>query len=141
MDYGFQISSVVKNNLNPVWENESFTFRIPTLKNMVLRCRILDEDFGFKEDDKLGWCKIKLDELELKDNSDEPVEVERVVDRRFMADDGTIRLKLWYTEDDYISQEFTRRSATSSTTSAPDPSIQQQSCGIKTPEVTNEIEC
>jgi Ca2+-dependent lipid-binding protein len=63
VDYGSQRSSTKNDNLNPVW-GETFTFTIPTIDNMVLTCKLRDDDTGSRHD-KLGWCKIKLEELGL----------------------------------------------------------------------------
>jgi Ca2+-dependent lipid-binding protein len=90
-DYGFQRSSVKKNDRNPVY-NETFIFNnIPTLNNMVLKVRILDDDIG--RDDKVGHCKIKLEDLGLTSS---PMSIDRVVDRNLLAKNGRVHLKLSY---------------------------------------------
>ena len=61
---------------------------------MVLTCTVKDEDTGSK-DDKLGKCKIKLEELGL---GPDPMDIEKVIDRNIMTDHGKIFLKLSYTE-------------------------------------------
>ncbi|CAB9500600.1 Synaptotagmin-6 [Seminavis robusta] len=91
VDYGFQKSSIKNDNLNPVY-GESFTFNIPTLDNMVLTCKIKDDDTG-SFDDKLGWCKINLEKLGLTET---PMEIDRVVDRNVITANGKIFLKLSY---------------------------------------------
>merc|ERR1712224_674897 len=94
-DYGYQISSCKKNDLNPVY-GETFTWNnLPTdLTNMVLKVRIMDEDFGSR-DDKVGYCKIKLDELGLGRNW---VQVDRVIDRNIFTANGMIHLRMSYTD-------------------------------------------
>ena len=62
-----------KNDLNPEY-NETFTFEVESVKNMVLHVGVWDDDIGF--DDKLGGCEIKLDEMDL---SPEPRGVDRYV--------------------------------------------------------------
>ena len=62
---------------------------------MVLTCVVKDEDTGSK-DDKLGKCKIKLEGMGL---SEEPMDVEKVIDRNIITDHGKIFLKLSYKED------------------------------------------
>ncbi|KAG7342855.1 C2 domain containing protein [Nitzschia inconspicua] len=91
-DYGFQRSSVKKNDVNPVYD-ETFVFNnIPTLNNMVLKVKILDDDIGSR-DDKVGHCTIKLEDLGL---SSSPMVVERVVDRNLISKNGRVHLKLSY---------------------------------------------
>jgi len=97
-DYGNQTSSEKANNLNPVFE-ETFTFTIPTLENMVLTCKVMDADFGSR-DDKVGSCKIKLQDLGL---SMSPKQIERVIDRNLIAKNGMIHLTLSYTDWNKIS--------------------------------------
>ena len=60
-DYGKKCSSKKKDELNPEY-NEEFTFSdIPTLHNMVLKVKVMDDDIF--SDDKVGKCKIKLDKI------------------------------------------------------------------------------
>ena len=92
MDYGFQKSTTKNNNLNPVY-GETFHFAIPTLKNMVLKCVIMDED-GVSRDDKLGWCKFKLDTLGLTAT---PKAFREVVDRNLFTSNAEIFVELSYT--------------------------------------------
>jgi Ca2+-dependent lipid-binding protein len=91
-NFGKAESTHKKGDCNPVY-NETFTFEIPSLKNMVLHVKVKDEDWGL--DDKLGWCKIKLDELGL---SATPTGIERTVDNNVVRKDGKIYLQLSYTE-------------------------------------------
>jgi Ca2+-dependent lipid-binding protein len=72
--YGKQTSSKKKNELNPVY-GETFTFDdVPSLNNMVLHVKVLDDDMG--PDDKLGSCHIKLENLKM------PAETETVIDNK-----------------------------------------------------------
>ena len=93
-DFGYQRSSVKSNNLNPVY-GETFTWnQVPSdLKNMVLKVRVMDEDFGSR-DDKVGHCTIKLGDLGL---SSRPMTVDRVIDRNLLTKNGMIHLKLSFT--------------------------------------------
>lgn len=92
-DYGDKQSSKKKNDLNPVY-NEDFHFSdIPSLDNMVLKVKIMDDDIG--RDEELGSCKIKLEDLGL---SSTPKHVEKVVDRKLFRSNATIYLKLSYSE-------------------------------------------
>lgn len=59
---------------------------------MVLTCKLRDEDTGSR-DDKMGWCKIKLEKLGL---SASPMDIEKVVDRNVGRSNGKIHLKLSY---------------------------------------------
>ena len=78
--------------MNPVY-HEEFTFDVPSLKNLVLRVKVMDDDILF--DDKMGSCSIKLDELGL---GEEPLGVERVIDRNLIAKDARLFLRLSYKE-------------------------------------------
>jgi Ca2+-dependent lipid-binding protein len=95
-DFGKQESSHKKGTCNPVY-HETFTFsNLPSLKNMVLTIRVYDEDIG--RDDKLGYCKIELDQLDL---SDKPRTFQKVVDRkglvgRIFKNEAIIHLQLSY---------------------------------------------
>ena len=91
IDYGKQRSTTKKDLLSPVW-GETYTFNIPTLDNMVLTCTLKDEDAGSK-DDKMGWCKIKLENLGL---SATPMDVSEVVDRNIGRSNGRLHMKLSY---------------------------------------------
>lgn len=91
-DFGEMVSSKKKNEQNPVY-SEDFKFEIPTLENMELTCTVMDDDFGL--DDKLGRCKIKLDDLDL---SAEPLEVRKKVDDNRFSPDSWIFLKLTWGE-------------------------------------------
>lgn len=89
--FGKQESSHKSNVLSPVY-NETFHFsEIPSLNNMVLSVTIMDDDIG--GDDKLGSCKIKLENLGLTTT---PKNVEHVVDRKLFRSNAVIHLKLSY---------------------------------------------
>jgi Ca2+-dependent lipid-binding protein len=91
-DLGSQRSSIKKNEVNPVYD-ETFIFNnVPTLDNMVLKVRIMDDDVGSR-DDKVGHCNIKLEELGLTSS---PMVVERVVDRNMLRKNGRVHLRLSY---------------------------------------------
>lgn len=91
--YGKKKSTKKKGELNPVY-GETFTWEdLPGLKNMVLNIKVMDDDPGF--DDKLGSCKIKLDELGLGEN---PTGIERTVDNNLIRKDSKIYLQLSYKE-------------------------------------------
>jgi Ca2+-dependent lipid-binding protein len=91
-DLGSQRSSIKKNEINPVYD-ETFIFNnVPTLDNMVLKVKIMDDDVGSR-DDKVGHCNIKLEELGLTSS---PMVVERVVDRNMFRKNGRVHLRLSY---------------------------------------------
>ncbi|CAB9505624.1 Synaptotagmin-1 [Seminavis robusta] len=93
-DYGYQKSSTKSNDCNPVY-GESFTWNnIDELKNLVLKVRIMDSDFGSR-DDKVGNCTIHLDKLGL---SNRPMDVNEVVDRNMFTANGMIHLKVSFDE-------------------------------------------
>jgi len=91
-DYGEQKSSKKKDDLNPEY-GETFEFEIPTLNNMVLTCKVMDDDPLF--DDKIGKCKIKLEDMPL---SEEPMGIDRVIDDNWFSKDAVMYLRLSYTE-------------------------------------------
>ena len=65
-NYGRKTSTKKRGELNPVF-GETFEFDdVPSLKNLVLNVKVMDDDPGF--DDKLGSCKIDLEELGLGPN-------------------------------------------------------------------------
>merc|ERR1712037_682410 len=86
-DMGEMKSTTKQNDLNPVY-NETFNFNIPTLDNMELSVKVMD-------DDKMGKCKIKLDGLDL---SGSPTAVEEKVYNRVFGKDSYVHLELSYTE-------------------------------------------
>lgn len=91
-NYGRMTSSVKKNERNPVY-NETFVFRdIPTLENMELTVKVMDEDTDSR-DDKLGKCKFKLSKMDL-----EPVPqvFRKSIDRNPFSKDSHIFLKISY---------------------------------------------
>lgn len=60
---------------------------------MVLKCKIMDKDP--LKDDKLGYCKFKLDEMDLNTT---PQAFEKVVDNNIFVKDGKIHVKLSFEE-------------------------------------------
>jgi Ca2+-dependent lipid-binding protein len=84
-DYGTQISSTKSGERNPVWD-ETFTFNVDTLNNMVLSLKVFDDDVGSK-DDKCGNCKVKL---ENEDISSSPKRFEKTIDFNLLSRNGVI---------------------------------------------------
>jgi Ca2+-dependent lipid-binding protein len=75
--YGKKESTKKKNVLSPEYD-ETFEFPdIPSLNNMVLRVKIMDDDIGL--DTEIGSCKINLEHLGLTET---PKTVEEVVDKK-----------------------------------------------------------
>jgi len=92
-DLGEKRSSRKKNEQNPVY-GEDFTFDAPdTLNNLELTVTVMDDDVG--PDEKLGGCRILLEDLDL---SPEPMEVRRRVDNNLFSPDSWIFLKISYGE-------------------------------------------
>mmetsp|Transcript_5907 Transcript_5907/g.13458 ORF Transcript_5907/g.13458 Transcript_5907/m.13458 type:complete len:132 (-) Transcript_5907:113-508(-) len=91
-DYGEMKSTTKNNELNPVY-GETFHFNIPSLDNMELSVKVMDEDII--SDDKMGKCKIKLEKLGL---SETPMRVEEKVYNRIFGKDSYVHLDLSYTE-------------------------------------------
>merc|ERR1719510_1032163 len=61
-DYGEKKSTKKSNELNPVYD-EYFTYSdLPSLNNMELTCKVMDDDM-LTGDDKLGKVKIDLEKL------------------------------------------------------------------------------
>ena len=90
--YGDMKSTTKSNELNPVY-GETFSFNIPSLNNMELSVKVMDDDIV--SDDKMGKCKIKLEKLEL---SATPLLIEEKVYNRIFGKDSYVHLKLSYTE-------------------------------------------
>jgi Ca2+-dependent lipid-binding protein len=92
-NFGEKKSSRKKSELSPVY-NETFTFEnLPGLKNLELTCKIIDDDK--LDTDKMGKCKIKLEDLNLGPH---PIMIDRVVDANLFSKDARIYLRLSYTE-------------------------------------------
>jgi Ca2+-dependent lipid-binding protein len=96
-NYGKKISSKKKNDLNPEY-GETFEFpNVPTLKNLVLHVRVLDDDIGF--DDVLGSCNINLEKLK----EGKPMEIEKVIEHKktggWFSKKAKIYLKVSYTSE------------------------------------------
>lgn len=92
-DFGDQKSSKKKDELNPEYD-ETFTFEVPSsigLNNLVLTCKVMDDDM--LRDDKIGSCKIQLEDLDL---TSEPSGIDRVVDNNWFSSDARIYLELSY---------------------------------------------
>jgi Ca2+-dependent lipid-binding protein len=92
---GNYTSSKKTNDLSPVF-NETFTFEVPSIDNMVLHCQVWDSDIGV--DDSLGKVSIKLEDMRL---SADPTEVERVVDPKkdkWFSKKARMSLKISYIE-------------------------------------------
>lgn len=87
---GTKKSSKKKDECNPVYE-EDFIWNLETLNNMELTVTVMDDDIV--SDDKLGKCKIKLEDLEL---GEEFIEVNRKVDNNIFSKDAWIFLKIKY---------------------------------------------
>mmetsp|Transcript_12060 Transcript_12060/g.18191 ORF Transcript_12060/g.18191 Transcript_12060/m.18191 type:complete len:91 (+) Transcript_12060:452-724(+) len=73
--------------------NYQFHYNIPTLDNMELTVKVMDDDV--LKDDKMGKCKIKLEKLGL---SDSPTPLREKVYNRVFGDDSYVFLTLTYTE-------------------------------------------
>lgn len=93
VDYGYQKTSTKSGDLNPVWD-ETFSFNIPTLDNMVLSCRVMDADVG-SSDDKAGKCKIKLEHEEI---SSSPKRITKTVDFNLLSSNGELVLDISFEE-------------------------------------------
>eukprot|EP00563_Minutocellus_polymorphus_P001577 CAMPEP_0181040626 /NCGR_PEP_ID=MMETSP1070-20121207/11148_1 /TAXON_ID=265543 /ORGANISM="Minutocellus polymorphus, Strain NH13" /LENGTH=131 /DNA_ID=CAMNT_0023118647 /DNA_START=68 /DNA_END=463 /DNA_ORIENTATION=+ len=91
-DFGEMKSSKKKDEQNPVY-GEDFHFNIPTLNNMELKIKVMDDDVG--RDEELGECKIKLEKLDL---GPEAMDIKRKVDNNIFSPDAFVFLKLSYTE-------------------------------------------
>jgi len=91
-DHGEQKSTTKENELNPVY-GETFHYNIPTLDNMELTVKVMDDDV--LKDDKMGKCKIKLEKLGL---SGTPRHVKEKVHNRIFGEDSYVFLTLTYTE-------------------------------------------
>mmetsp|Transcript_77946 Transcript_77946/g.108309 ORF Transcript_77946/g.108309 Transcript_77946/m.108309 type:complete len:137 (+) Transcript_77946:138-548(+) len=90
-------STKKKNDCNPEYD-ETFTFEeVPTTENMLLHIKVMDDDFGF--DDNLGGCTIHLEKLDL---SEEPTEVDAVIDNKegggWFSKKAKIYLEIAYSE-------------------------------------------
>jgi Ca2+-dependent lipid-binding protein len=90
MDFREMKLTTKANKLNPEY-GETFHFNIPTLDNMELTVKVMDNDFT--GDDSLRKCKIKLEGL-----ADGPVDVEEKVSNSIFGKDSYITLKLSYSK-------------------------------------------
>ena len=94
--YGKKESTKKRNDLNPEY-NEVFEFEgVPSLNNMILKIWVVDDDIGV--DKKIGYCEIKLEDLEIKQDLGETVS--KVIERKegFFKSDAVIHLKLSFRE-------------------------------------------
>ena len=92
-DFGTKYSTKKKDDLNPEW-GETFTFEnVPGLNNLVLKVTVKDDDPIV--DDKLGSCKINLEELGL---TSDPTGIDRVVDNNIICKDARIFLRISFEE-------------------------------------------
>jgi Ca2+-dependent lipid-binding protein len=92
-NFGEKKSSTKNDETNPIY-NETFTWEIPSnmgINNLVLWVKIMDDDL--LKDDKIGKCKINLEDLDL---SPTPLSLERVVDNNILTKDARIYLKISY---------------------------------------------
>jgi Ca2+-dependent lipid-binding protein len=92
-DFGTQISSTKQGEINPVWD-ETFTFNVDTLNNMMLYLRVYDDDIG-SGDDKCGKCRVKL---EHEDITSDPKRFERTIDFNLLSRNGTLTFEVSYEE-------------------------------------------
>eukprot|EP00980_Cylindrotheca_fusiformis_P008406 scaffold1776_cov106-Cylindrotheca_fusiformis.AAC.5 len=86
-------SSKKKNTLNPEYD-ETFTFPVPSLENLVLHVNVYDDDIGF--DKKIAAVDIDIEAMKLDSN---PKLVERTIDEKkgkWFAKDSKIVLNLSY---------------------------------------------
>lgn len=94
-NYGKKKSTKKKGDLNPVY-GETFEWDdVKSLKNLVLWVKVMDDDFGIMNDDKLGKCKIDLEELGL---SATPTGTDRVIDNNLIRKDARIFLQISWEE-------------------------------------------
>jgi len=94
-DLGTKESSAINDERDPVF-NETFVFEdVDELKNMELKVKVMDHDAGL-EDDKLGGCTIKLDDLDLEPT---PTHVRRKVDDNVFGGDAYIFLNISHGEE------------------------------------------
>ena len=94
-DYSNKVLSKKKDELNHV-RKEEFTFcSILTLHNMVLKVKVLDNDFI--SNDKIGSYKIKLEDIDF--TSGKLYESIWVIDHNGFSKDTEIFLTLIWTED------------------------------------------
>jgi len=91
-DMGDKKSTKKKDEPNPVYD-ETFVWNIPGINNMELTCKVMDDDIA--SDDKIGHCKIKLEDLGL---TPEPQEFSYKVDNNLFSKDAYIYLKISYEE-------------------------------------------
>jgi Ca2+-dependent lipid-binding protein len=92
-DFGDRTSSKKKDESNPEY-GETFTWAdIPSLDNLVLKVKVMDDDII--SDDKIGSVNIKLEKTGLEDG---PLEGEWTVDDNWFSKDAKIFLKITWAE-------------------------------------------
>jgi len=92
-NFGERKSSKKKDEQNPVY-GETFTFAdVPSLHNLVLKVKVMDDDIV--GDDKVGSVDIKLDRTGLQDG---PVEESWVIDNNWFSKDAQVFLRLTWSE-------------------------------------------
>jgi Ca2+-dependent lipid-binding protein len=91
-DFGEQKSSKKRDQQSPHY-GETFHFNIPSLHNMELIVKVMDDDV--LKDDKMGQCKINLEELDLTSHAKE---VKKKIDHKLFRKDAFVHLKLSYSE-------------------------------------------
>jgi Ca2+-dependent lipid-binding protein len=91
-DFGEQKSTSKKDQTSPEY-GETFHFNIPTLENMELTCKVMDDDIA--GDDKIGKCTVKLEDMKL---SSDPKPVKKKIDNNFFSKDAFIHLMLSWSE-------------------------------------------
>jgi hypothetical protein len=98
-EMGTQRSTVVPNDRNPVYHNETFTFEdLPSsLKNLELTIRVMDKDETSRKDDKLGSTTVHL--AKLKPSLEPILQTYRFkINNRLVRKDSYIFIKLSYGE-------------------------------------------
>jgi len=75
-NFGKKESTHKRNDCSPVY-GETFEWEIPSLDNMVLWIRVMDDDIG--RDEQIGAGKVSLEHMGI---TAEPKDVEIVVDKK-----------------------------------------------------------
>ena len=92
-DFGEKRSTVKKDDLNPVY-NETFTWELPTLNNMKLWVKVMDEDNRkFMDDDFLGKDFLNLEKVK---PTSEFKEHKLKVENRLIKKDAFVYIKVKY---------------------------------------------
>ena len=88
-NYGKQRSTKKQDDLNPTYHETFIWDNVKSLRNLVLWVQVWDDDPIF--DDKLGKCKIDLNELGL---SSTPTGTDRKIDNKIFRKDSRIFLQI-----------------------------------------------